>query len=99
METLVFDKDGFLSSPENWNEELARCLAAENGVGELSEEHWKIIHFLREHYLDGGLTAGSHVCHVHHLDHHCIPELFQSMKAAWRIAGLPNPGEEANAYM
>lgn len=99
METMMFDKDGFLSSPENWNEDLARHLAAENGVGELSEEHWKIIHFLRKHYLEGGLPAVSHVCHVHHFDHHCIPELFQSMKAAWRIAGLPNPGEEANAYM
>jgi len=99
METMAFDRDGFLTSPESWNEELARRIAVENGVGELSEEHWEIIRFLRKHYLEGGLPAVSHVCHVHHFDHHCISELFQSMKVAWRIAGLPNPGEEANAYM
>ncbi|GAO37441.1 TusE/DsrC/DsvC family sulfur relay protein [Sulfuricella sp. T08] len=99
METILFDRDGFLTFPENWNEELARRIAAENGVGELSEEHWEIIRFLRKHYLEGGLPAVSHVCHVHHFDHHCISDLFQSMKAAWHIAGLPNPGEEANAYM
>ena len=99
METMAFDRDGFLTSPESWNEELARCIAAENGVDELGEEHWEIIRFLRKHYLEGGLPAVSHVCHVHRFDHHCIPDLFKSMKVAWRIAGLPNPGEEANAYM
>ena len=99
MGTKVFDRDGFLITPENWNEELAQSIAAENGLAELSEEHWEIIRFLRKHYLKGGLPAVSHLCHVHHLNQHCIPNLFQSMKAAWRIAGLPNPGEEANAYM
>jgi len=99
MEIMAFDKDGFLTSPESWNEELARRIAAENGVSELGEEHWEIIRFLRKHYLEGGLPAVSHVCHVHRFDHHCIPDLFKSMKVAWRIAGLPNPGAEANAYM
>ncbi|HUX63965.1 TusE/DsrC/DsvC family sulfur relay protein [Sulfuricella sp.] len=99
METMVFDKDGFLTSPESWNEDMARRIATENGVGELGDEHWEIIRFLRKHYLEGGLPAVSHVCRVHHFDHYCIPDLFQSMKVAWRIAGLPNPGEEANAYM
>jgi tRNA 2-thiouridine synthesizing protein E len=99
MNKETFDGDGFLSDPKSWNEDLARCIAAEDGVGELRDDHWEIIRFLRKNYLDGGLPAVSHVCHVHHFEHRCLPELFQSVKAAWRIAGLPNPGEEARAYM
>lgn len=94
-----FDEDGFLIDPGGWNEELARSLAVEEGVGGLSEQHWAIIRFLRDHYRNGGLPAVSHVCHVNHFDNNCIPDLFMSVKSAWRIAGLPNPGEEAKAYM
>ncbi|MBZ0106417.1 MAG: TusE/DsrC/DsvC family sulfur relay protein [Sulfuricella denitrificans] len=99
MKNEAFDRDGFLVDPGSWSEDLARRIAAEDGVGELNEGHWSIINFLRENYLEGGLPAVSHVCHIHHFEHHCLPELFQSVKSAWRIAGLPNPGEEGNAYM
>jgi dissimilatory sulfite reductase related protein len=94
-----FDKDGFLNDPWSWNEELARSLAAAEGIDDLSEVHWAIIRFLRDNYLSGGLPAVSHVCHINHFDNDCLPDLFQSVKAAWRIAGLPNPGEEARVYM
>lgn len=99
MGKMAYDRDGFLADPESWNEDMAQCIAMEDGLGELSEAHWAIIRFLRVHCTEGGLPAVSHVCHVHHFDHRCIPDLFQNVKSAWRIAGLPNPGEEANAYM
>lgn len=96
---LVFDHDGFLADPLKWNEEAARHIAADDGIDELSDAHWAIIRFLREHYLAGGLPAVSHVCHANNFERQCIPSLFRSVRAAWRIAGLPNPGEEAKAYM
>lgn len=96
---VSFDEDGFLLDPMSWNEGLARRIASEDGVGELSDDHWAIIHYLRTNYCAGGLPAVSHVCHINHFEHHCLPDLFRSVKAAWRIAGLPNPGEEARAYM
>jgi dissimilatory sulfite reductase related protein len=99
MNDQKFDSDGFLTDPGSWNEELAHSLAAEEGIGKLSDEHWAIIRYLRANYLNGGLPAVSHVCHVNHFDNNCLPDLFQSVKAAWRIAGLPNPGEEAKVYM
>lgn len=99
METEIFDGDGFLTDPEKWNEDLARQIATEDGVGELNEEHWAIIHFLRENYLNGGLPAVSHVCHVNNFERQCLPGLFKSARSAWRVSGLPNPGEEARAYM
>lgn len=99
MGEIMYDRDGFLARPESWNEDMAQFIASEDGLGELEEAHWEIIRFLRGHYVEGGLPAVSHVCHVNHFDHSCIPDLFQSVKSAWRVAGLPNPGEEANAYM
>ena len=99
MGEMMYDRDGFVAEPWIWSEAMAQRIAAEDGLGELSEAQWAIIRFLRGHYTDGGLPAVSHVCHVHHFDHRCIPDLFQSVKSAWRIAGLPNPGEEANNYM
>ena len=99
MDNEQFDGDGFLIDPGSWNEELARRLAVDEGIAELSDEHWAIIHLLRDKYLNGGLPAVSHVCHVNHFYSDCLPDLFLSVKSAWRIAGLPNPGEEAKAYM
>jgi len=29
----------------------------------------------------------------------CLEQLFHGTREAWRIAGLPDPGEEARAYM
>jgi tRNA 2-thiouridine synthesizing protein E len=40
------------------------------------------------------------VCREIGMDPHCIETLFdKDLKCAWRIAGLPNPGEEAKVYM
>lgn len=94
-----FDEDGFLIDQGSWSEELARSIAVKEGVGELNDEHWVIIRYLRDNYLNGGLPAVSHACHVNRFDNYCLPDLFLSVKSAWRIAGLPNPGEEAKAYM
>lgn len=99
MMNMVFDQDGFLADPLRWDEELARSIASDEGIDELRDEHWAIIRYLRDHYVHGGLPAVSHVCRVNKFDRLCMPELFHSVRAVWRIAGLPNPGEEAKAYM
>lgn len=97
---LEFDEDGFLIDPAAWNKELAQQIAGEDGVGSLSDSHWAVIDELRGHYLNhGSLVPTSHACRVNNLDPLCVAELFRSMREAWRIAGLPNPGEEAKSYM
>jgi tRNA 2-thiouridine synthesizing protein E len=40
---------------QDWSEEQARRTAAEEGL-ELTEEHWEVVHLLREHYLEHGLA-------------------------------------------
>lgn len=95
-----FDGDGFLCDPVTWNERLAWHIAQADGIGELGEGHWSVIRTLRHHYLNfGALTPGSHVCRVNRLERRCVYGLFRDMREAWRVAGLPNPGEEAKSYM
>jgi tRNA 2-thiouridine synthesizing protein E len=97
----LLDTEGFVSDPETWSEDLARLIARDDGFPELTREHWIIIHSLREHYHRFGATppAFSHLCNAHHLGKHCVENLFRSEREAWRIAGLPDPGEEAKTYM
>ena len=97
---LQFDEDGFLLDPLSWTPELAIEIADADGLLNLTSAHWKIIDYLREHYLTSGtLSVMNHVCRVNHLERHCVHELFHNSREAWRVAGLPNPGEEARARM
>jgi tRNA 2-thiouridine synthesizing protein E len=43
------DNNGFLLHRKEWSEEIAEALAAQDGI-ELTEDHWKIINFLRDYY-------------------------------------------------
>ena len=98
--TRGFDDDGFLIDPSSWTPEMAVDVAMRDGLPGLEPQHWEIIDYLRRHYLQfGTLPVMSHVCRVNHLQRHCVHELFRNPREAWRIAGLPNPGEEAKAYM
>lgn len=97
---MEFDEDGFLADPAQWDRQLAQQIASQDGIGDLSDAHWAVIQQLRDHYLkSGALLPASHVCRVNQLDPQCVAGLFQNMREAWRIAGLPNPGEEAKSYM
>ena len=46
------DENGFLQEIEKWNEDIAKAFAAVEGVTELTEEHWTVIHYLRNYYLE-----------------------------------------------
>jgi TusE/DsrC/DsvC family sulfur relay protein len=79
-----------------WSEEQARRLAAEKGLGELTEVHWRVIHTLRDHFVQyGALPPMRLACSINHLDPHCTEQLFRGAREAWRLAGLPEPGAEA----
>jgi len=50
------DDEGFLTDYDEWNEDLGKVLAAAIGI-DLTDEHWKVIHFLREDFATQGQTA------------------------------------------
>ena len=98
--TAIFDPDGFLIDPAMWSEGLAGQVAQNDGLGQLSQEQLTLLHTLRRAYArHGSVTALSHVCHLAGHSADCMQHLFPGAREAWRIAGLPNPGEEAKAYL
>ncbi len=83
-----------------WSEEDAQRIASEDGLGKLTESHWKVLRTLREHFVQyGALPPMRLVCGMNNLDPHCTDELFHGAYEAWHVAGLPDPGAEAMSYM
>jgi len=95
-----FDADGFMWEPENWDEATARQIARMDGMGDLDEQQITLVRQLRASYERiGALPAWTHVCRLGGFGPDCMTRLFPDAREAWRIAGLPNPGEEAIAYL
>lgn len=88
------DEDGFITDPEIWNEELAAALATTEAVDELTDEHWKVVNYLREYYLQFGIAPMVRkLCKQTGVPLKRIYELFPSgpAKGACKVAGLPKP--------
>ena len=94
INTESLDNDGFLNEMSNWTREMANELARRNDLGPLTEDHWRIIEYVRDYYLkhrEGppiakigkatGLTS-SEIC-----------SMFPCgvARGAYRLAGLPRP--------
>jgi dissimilatory sulfite reductase related protein len=88
------DADGFLTDPQQWNEQIAEQIARENGIPELTDRHWLVVNFMRDRYLTTG-TAPS----IRSLGKESgvpIKELYQLFpkgpaKLAAKIGGIPKP--------
>ena len=94
------DDEGFIVDPGQWSETLAGMLAESAGIGNLTKPHWDIIYFIRERYLSrGSIPPMRLVCRKLGTERAAVKDLFGGCLRLWRIAGLPNPGEEAKAYM
>ena len=88
------DEDGFLENPEIWNEAVAFDFATTEGVADLTPEHWKVIHYLRNYYLQYGIAPMIRkLCKETGFKLNRIYELFPSgpAKGACKLAGLPKP--------
>ena len=90
----IEDEDGFLTQMSSWSREIAVDLAQRNNIGPLTDDHWKIIEFVKNYYEEHGGGppivkisknlgfTGKYIC-----------ELFPCgvAKGAYRLAGLPRP--------
>jgi TusE/DsrC/DsvC family sulfur relay protein len=52
---LEVDERGFIQETDKWNEDVARAYSAKEGVIELTEEHWKVLNYVRSYYLENGI--------------------------------------------
>ncbi len=91
---VELDEEGFIIDPEDWSEEFAGLLAADEGLSELNEDHWKVIYYLRDYYQRYQIApmirklCKDTGCSLKH-----IYELFPAgpAKGACKFAGLPKP--------
>jgi TusE/DsrC/DsvC family sulfur relay protein len=88
------DAEGFMTKPEQWNDEIARAIAAENGIPELTERHWLVVRFMRERFLATG-TAPS-IRSLGKESGVAVKELYELFpkgpaKLAAKIGGIPKP--------
>ena len=93
-QTVELDEDGFLVKLDEWNEDVAKFLAKEEGVDELTEDHWKIINYLKGYFAEYGIAPM--VRKMTKESGYSLKEnydLFPSgpAKGACKVAGLPKP--------
>jgi len=92
--SVVVDEDGFMQEPDKWDEKIAAALATTEAVGEMTDEHWKVVNYLHNYYLQFGVAPMIRkLCKETGFPLKKIYELFPSgpAKGACKVAGLPKP--------
>lgn len=94
LKTEDLDNDGFLYEMSTWTRDLADKLAERNDLGPLTEDHWKIIEYVRGYYLEHG--EGPPIVRIGKdigMTSKQICKLFPCgvARGAYRLAGLPRP--------
>jgi dissimilatory sulfite reductase related protein len=91
---IMVDEDGFMENPEEWNEDVALALASTEDVTELTDEHWKLINYLRDYFQQYGIAPMIRkLCKETGFPLKKVYELFPSgpAKGACKVAGLAKP--------
>jgi len=91
---IELDEDGFIVEPDQWSEELVLAFAKTEDVPVVTEEHWKVIHYLRDYFKQFGIAPMIRkLCKDTGLSLKEIYDLFPSgpAKGACKLAGLPKP--------
>jgi dissimilatory sulfite reductase related protein len=91
---VELNDEGFFVHPEQWNEEMATELARHEGIATLTDQHWKVMRFMRAEYFAKG--TGPTVRMLGKTSGVSIKELYQLFpkgpaKIAAKIAGIPKP--------
>ncbi|MBI5460877.1 MAG: TusE/DsrC/DsvC family sulfur relay protein [Gammaproteobacteria bacterium] len=96
--SIECDDNGNLIDPAEWNEDVAKALAAEDGI-ELTEKHFDVLNYLRACYFDNNgeqpmeriILKGMSEIWGAKLSSKDLYELFPGApsKQGNRIAGLP----------
>ena len=92
--TAERDAEGFFTDPSQWREDMVDELAAAEGITNLTEDHWRVIRFMRAEYESKG--TGPTVRALGKSSGVSIKQLYELFpkgpaKVAARIAGIPKP--------
>ncbi len=86
--------EGFFTDPTQWTDAMATELATAEGIDDLTEDHWRVIKFMRSEYFDKG--TGPTVRMLGKTSGVSVKQLYQLFpkgpaKTAAKIAGIPKP--------
>jgi TusE/DsrC/DsvC family sulfur relay protein len=92
--TVDRNDEGFFTDPGQWTEAMVPELAAAEGIFTLTEDHWRVIAFMRAEYAEKG--TGPTVRILGKTSGVSVKELYQLFpkgpaKIAAKIAGIPKP--------
>lgn len=95
------DAEGYLLNPEDWDEAVARELAAEEGI-DLTPEHWDVLHFMRAYWSEHQVAPDvrhvqEYLAREHGMDRKTAKEHLYRLfpygyvKQACKLAGMIKP--------
>jgi dissimilatory sulfite reductase related protein len=53
---IQVNDEGFMTNPADWTKEIAVAIAKEEGIAELTPEHWKVIDYSRASFAANGVS-------------------------------------------
>ncbi len=93
LDTVTFDKDGYMEDARAWTPEIAYALAAREGLT-LTDRHWVVINFVRKEYqTNGEAPTLRKITKTSGVDTKEIYQLFPGgpAKIAAKVSGLKKP--------
>lgn len=92
--SVEVNEEGYLLDASAWNREMAPEIAKEVDIPELTDDHWKVIDFLRKDAEEkGSAPTIRRLKKTGGIDTKLLYSLFPGgpLKKATKIAGLPKP--------
>ncbi len=90
---IVLDDEGFLATPDQWDEAVAQEIAHREGIDRLDAEKIRIVTMLRTYYQrHHNFPILANICKkIGSTAKNCVTREFVDPMKAWKIAGLPKP--------
>lgn len=90
---IQVNEEGYLTDFSQWDKEIAVTIAKEEGVGDLTPEHWNIIDYLQDQHKKEIPLSIRKIGKSGVVDIEKFYALFPQgpLKKATKIAGIPKP--------
>lgn len=91
---IAFDAEGYFMDDTQWTEGACKVLAAESGLEEMREEHWRVLYAYRDFYAyNGRAPLNKDLKAATGMSVLAMERLFPGglKNGARRLCGLPNP--------
>ena len=52
--TIQVNDEGFMTDPSEWDKDVAVAIASEEGIADLTDDHWTVIEYCRQVGVESG---------------------------------------------